>query len=91
MNMRIDMYLNKLCLTKTRSIAKNACDKNLVYINGKSAKASNEIKVGDAITLNLYGFKHEIRVEEVPAGNVAKKDTTRYYTMLERTELKTDQ
>ena len=85
------MYLNKLCLTKTRSIAKNACDKNLVSINGKPAKASNEIKVGDMIILKLYGFKHEIRVDEVPTGNVAKKDSTQYYTMLERTELQPDQ
>ncbi len=49
------MLLNKLCLTKSRSIAKIACDKGLVSLNGKTAKASAEVKEGDIIQLNLYG------------------------------------
>lgn len=85
--MRIDLLLNKLCLTKTRSIAKNACDKNLVQINGKTAKASNEVKSGDLIRLDLYGFRHQIELLELPAGNLAKKDSTRYYKLLEKTPL----
>lgn len=85
--MRIDMLLNKLCLTKTRSIAKQACDKNLVWINGKPAKASHEIKAGDHIRLHLYGFKHELEILQIPLGNVPKQDTTKYYTMLEKTAL----
>ncbi len=87
--MRIDMFLNKMCLTKTRSIAKNACDKNLVTINGKTAKASAEVHVGDEIIFKLYGFAHTIKVEAIPAGNVAKKDASSYYTMLNRSELNT--
>jgi ribosomal 50S subunit-recycling heat shock protein len=85
--MRIDLLLNKLCLTKTRSIAKNACDKNLVRINGKLAKASHEIKAEDLISFELYGFAHEIRIVEVPMGNVAKKDVTKYYLLISKTSL----
>ena len=85
--MRIDLLLNKLCLTKTRSIAKNACDKNLVQINGKAAKASHEVKAGDLISFNLYGFKHVMELVEVPLGNVAKKDTTKYYNLIEKTPI----
>lgn len=85
--MRIDMYLNKLCLTKTRSIAKTACDKNLVRINDKLAKASAEIHPGDTISFDLYGFRHTIKVDAVPTGNVAKKDCTNFYSLLERSEL----
>ncbi|MDZ4121939.1 MAG: S4 domain-containing protein [Candidatus Cloacimonadaceae bacterium] len=87
--MRIDMLLNKLCLTKTRSIAKNACDKNLVWINDKLAKASAEIHPGDTVRFQLYGFDHTIRIDNVPGGNVAKKDTGNYYTMLSRIALPT--
>ena len=79
--MRIDLILNKLCLTKTRSIAKNACDKNLVWLNGKHAKASQLVKDGDKIRLDLYGFRHEIEILRIPSGNVAKKDTTQYYKL----------
>ncbi len=85
--MRIDLLLSKLCLTKTRSIAKTACDKGLVSINGKKAKASAEVKEGDLISLSLYGFQHEIRLDIIPAGNVAKKDATNFYTLLSKTPL----
>ncbi len=85
--MRIDLLLNKLCLTKTRSIAKHACDKNLVRINGKTAKASSEVKAGDLIGFDLYGFIHEIELLEIPAGNVAKKDAASFYKMLSKTAL----
>lgn len=83
--MRIDMFLNKLCLTKTRTIAKNACDKNLVYINDKQAKASHEVKAGDKIRMDLYGYRHELEILEIPLGNVAKKDVARFYQLLEKT------
>ncbi|MFO7660918.1 MAG: S4 domain-containing protein [Candidatus Cloacimonadaceae bacterium] len=85
--MRIDLLLNKICLTKTRSIAKNACDKNLVQINGKTAKASQEVKAGDLIRLDLYGFRHLLEIVEVPVGNVAKKDATKYYKLTEKSPL----
>lgn len=85
--MRLDLLLNKLCLTKTRSIAKNACDKNLVLIGGKAAKASALVKVGDIIIFRLYGAEHEIRITKLPEGNVAKKDVALYYEMLRREEL----
>lgn len=83
--MRIDLLLSKLCLTKTRTIAKTACDKGLVALNGKTAKASAEVKDGDSIRFSLYGFHHELRIDKVPTGNVAKKDATNYYTLLSRT------
>lgn len=85
--MRIDLLLNKLCLTKTRTIAKNACDKGLVLLNGKAAKASAEVKEGDVIGMSLYGWRHELRVERVPVGNIPKKDAPQCYTMLSREKL----
>lgn len=85
--MRLDQILNKLCLTKTRSIAKNACDKGLVKVNSKVAKASENIKAGDQITLSLYGYRHELKINIVPEGNVAKKDAGNYFEMLSREPL----
>jgi ribosomal 50S subunit-recycling heat shock protein len=85
--MRIDLLLNKLCLTKTRSIAKQACDKNLVWINGKLAKASHEVKAGDHIRFHLYGYRHELEILQIPVGNVPKQDAARYYKMLGKSAL----
>lgn len=82
--MRIDLLLNKLCLTKTRSIAKTACDKGLVILNGKPAKASSLVNAQDLIELRLYGYVHLLRVEKLPLGNVAKKDAASFYELLSR-------
>jgi len=85
--MRIDLLMNKLCLTKTRSIAKNACDKGLIRVNDKPVKASEIIKPNDIIEMRLYGYMHRFRILEVPSGNVAKKDAANYYEMLAREPL----
>jgi len=87
--MRLDLLLNKLCLTKTRTIAKNACDKGLVSLNGKTAKAAGLVKDGDLIVFKLYGAEHEIKITKLPTGNVAKKDATQYYELIRRDELPT--
>lgn len=85
--MRIDMLLNKLCLTKTRSIAKNAADKGLLFINGKPAKASAIVRQDDEILLKLYGYANLFRIIEIPSGNVSKKDAGNYYEIISREPL----
>ena len=80
--MRIDYFLNKISLTKTRVIAKKACDKSLVSINDKIAKASSRIEVGDRIYVELYGYKKVIDVVLLPKGNVRKKDVANYYKLV---------
>lgn len=85
--MRVDMLLNKLCFVKTRSIAKNACDKNLVKINGKAAKASTELKGGEEIDFSLSGFRTIFTLKDIPAGNVSKKDAPEFYSITSREKL----
>lgn len=85
--MRVDKLLSKLCLIKTRSIAKNACDKNLVKINGKIAKASSTIVDNDIIEYELYGYYNKIKITEVPKGNVSKVKAPEFYEILERYKL----
>lgn len=85
--MRLDVLLNKLCLTKTRSIAKNACDKGLIQVNGKPAKASTLVQAEDVVRMKLYGHLWELRISKIPSGNVAKKDAGDYYEVLLREAL----
>ena len=88
--MRIDVLMNKLCLVKTRSIAKNACDKNAILVNQKPAKASLEIKTGDVIEINMFGYKTVIKITNIPTGNVAKKDVMMFYEMVSRESVSID-
>ncbi len=85
--MRVDQLLNKLCLIKTRSIAKKACDKNLVKINNKPAKASTRVVDGDIIEYSLYGYRNLLKIIEVPTGNVSKTNAPKFYEFLEREKL----
>ena len=85
--MRVDKLLSKLCLVKTRSIAKNACDKKLVKINGKTAKASAMIIDNDIIDYELYGYYNKIKIIEVPKRNVSKAKAPEFYEILDRGKL----
>lgn len=52
--MRIDKFLKVSRLIKRRTIAKDACEKERILINGKTVKPGSELKIGDIITVQ-YG------------------------------------
>ena len=85
--MRVDQLLNKLCLVKTRSIAKRACDSNLVKINGKIAKSSSKVSENDVLEYTIFGNFFKIRLKEIPRGNVGKSKAPDYYSLLEKYKL----
>ena len=51
--MRLDKYLKVSRLIKRRTVANEACDNGLVTVNGKPARASYDVKVGDQISLHV--------------------------------------
>ena len=51
--MRLDKYLKVSRLIKRRTVANEACENGLVTVNGKAARASYEVKVGDEISLRF--------------------------------------
>ncbi|MBC8313064.1 MAG: RNA-binding protein [Candidatus Cloacimonetes bacterium] len=80
--MRIDNLLDKLCIVKHRSIAKKACDNELVQINGKVVKPSKKVKKGDKITTSLYGYIVEFELTDIPNKNIKKSEAKNYYKLL---------
>ncbi|HOJ44566.1 MAG TPA: RNA-binding S4 domain-containing protein [Bacilli bacterium] len=60
--MRIDKYLKVSRLIKRRTIAKEIAEAGRVDKNGRQVKPSDEVKVGDLITLRLGGRVIEVRV-----------------------------
>ena len=51
--MRLEKYLKVARLIKRRTVANEACDNGLVTVNGKPARASYEVKVGDVLSLRF--------------------------------------
>ena len=69
--MRLDKFLKVSRVIKRRPVANEACDSGRVIINGKIAKASTEVKIGDVIEIK-YGEKIiKFRVRNIAAA-VAK-------------------
>lgn len=70
--MRLDKYLKVARLIKRRTVANEACDAGRVLVNGKVARASYDVKVGDRITLTLG--TRQLQVEVVSVQDVVSKD-----------------
>ena len=51
--MRLDKYLKVSRIIKRRTVANEACDAKHVSVNGKPARASYDVKVGDVIELTF--------------------------------------
>ncbi len=63
--MRLDKYLKVSRLMKRRTVANEACDAGRVLVNGKVARASYEVKVGDLIEMTLGQKTMRVRVAAV--------------------------
>ena len=51
--MRLDKYLKVSRLIKRRPVANEACDAGRITVNGRVAKASLNVKVGDVIEISF--------------------------------------
>ncbi len=70
--MRLDKYLKVSRLIKRRTVANEACDGGRVSVNGKTAKASAEVKIGDVIEI---GFGNKlVKVEITQIADTTKKE-----------------
>lgn len=73
--MRLDKYLKVSRLIKRRPVANEACDAGRISVNGKKAKASLNVKVGDIIEIG-FGDK-QVKVEVLSLEETYKKDEAR--------------
>jgi ribosomal 50S subunit-recycling heat shock protein len=63
--MRLDKYLKVARIIKRRTVANEACDAAHVTVNGRPAKASYDVKVGDLIEVTFGARALRIRVLEI--------------------------
>ena len=85
----MDLFLHRICILKSRTLAKEACERGKVSLNGVRVKGSHEVQAGDRIRCDLGVRILELEVVQVPSGQVSKKDAKEYYRLLteERIEL----
>lgn len=79
--MRLDKYLKVSRIIKRRTVANETCDADRVLVNGKPARASYNVKIGDIIELQLgtRTMKFEVmQINEV----IKKEDASEMYRVL---------
>lgn len=70
--MRLDKYLKVTRLIKRRAVANEACDADKVVVNGRPARASYDVKVGDIIEINMG--QRPLKVKVLNVTEYATKD-----------------
>lgn len=70
--MRLDKYLKVSRIIKRRTVANEACDAERVTVNGRIARASYEVKLGDIIEIDL-GSK-PIKLEVIALNETTNKE-----------------
>ena len=83
--MRLDKFLKVSRLIKRRTVANEACDNARVTVNGRPAKASYDVKVGDKLAIAFGARTLRVEVLEV-ADNVRKDDACAMYRELAEEE-----
>lgn len=80
--MRLDKYLKITRLIKRRTIANEACDAGRVTVNGKTARASYDVKVGDIIEIAMGKSPLKVKVLNV-SEYATKANASEQYIVLE--------
>lgn len=77
--MRLDKYLKTARLIKRRTVANEACDTQRVVVNGREAKASYQVKIGDIIEMTLGTRTVKVKVLAIPE-HVSKDGASLLYS-----------
>ena len=80
--MRLDKYLKVTRIIKRRTVANEACDAAHVTANGRPAKASYDVKVGDILEITFGARTLRIRVLDIK-DTVGKDAAASLYEVIE--------
>ena len=83
--MRLDKFLKVSRLIKRRTVANDACDSERISVNGKSAKASYNVKLGDEITVAFGSKSVTVRVLDIRE-TTKKSESVGMYEVISETD-----
>lgn len=84
--MRLDKFLKIARIIKRRTVAKEVADKGRIQVNGKLAKSSTDIKVGDELRIQFGNKVLEVAVEELHE-STKKEDAAKMYRIIRETRM----
>ncbi|MBE6557887.1 MAG: RNA-binding S4 domain-containing protein [Ruminococcaceae bacterium] len=80
--MRLDKYLKVTRIIKRRTVANDACDAAHVSVNGRPAKASYDVKIGDVVEVTFGARTLKFKVLDVKE-TVGKNDAASLYEVID--------
>lgn len=80
--MRIDKFLKVSRIIKRRTVAKDVCEDERIYINGKPVKPSKEVKIGDIVTVRFGNRSLSVKVLSIDSV-VTKAQAEEMYEIVE--------
>ena len=83
--MRLDKYLKVSRLIKRRTVANDACDGERISVNGKAAKASYNVKIGDLITVTFGQKAVTVKVLDIRE-TTKKAESVGMYEVISETD-----
>ncbi|MFR6361364.1 RNA-binding S4 domain-containing protein [Amedibacterium intestinale] len=88
--MRLDKYLKTARILKRRTVSKELADNQRVFVNGKVAKPSTEVKIGDIIKV-VFGYRElTVRVLMLQK-QVNKNDAALMFEVIEENFIKKEE
>ena len=79
MKIRIDIWLNRARLFKSRTQATSACREGKIMIGEKFADAGDMVQEEDTVKVRMHGLYRAYRVVESADINLSKQDAKRMY------------
>jgi len=80
--MRLDLFLKKSRVIPRRTVAHEICDHGGIWINGRMAKGSRLVRVGDLIQWRQPGKVRSLKVSRIPSGGAGKKEAADLYEII---------
>ncbi|HEV2130107.1 MAG TPA: S4 domain-containing protein [Longimicrobiaceae bacterium] len=80
--LRVDVLLHRLCITRSRSESKTACEAGAVTVGGAPAKASQLIAPGQRIAIRFPRRDLEIELLELPGKSVSNRAARDLYRVV---------
>ena len=84
--MRLDKFLKISRIIKRRTVAKEVADKGRIQVNGKLAKSSTDVKIGDELRIQFGNKVLVITIEELHE-STKKEDAAKMYRIISETRV----
>jgi ribosomal 50S subunit-recycling heat shock protein len=89
--LRADVLLHRLCLTRSRSEAKAACEAGAVWVDGKRARPSDAVPPGRRIEVRYPSRTLELELLATPGKSTSKKQARELYRVLREERTREDE